>query len=161
MLNLNILNPATKGNEIRGPAVTVNDAGTGLGRGAFTSRSYSKGQIVEICPVILLDYPMRELPTPVQQIAFNWNKLCDAPENYALVLGYGSIYNHADDPNLGYSADPENQVMIYTAMRKIEKGEQLTVSYNQVPEGSESRKKDWFEIHKVEKILIKERSNGR
>ena len=140
------------------PEVYVTDTGTALGRGAFAERDFSPGDVVEVCPVILLDYSRKDLSLPVQQVVFNWSKLCDAAEKYALVLGYGSIYNHADHPNLRYSADPENLTMIYTAVHKIKQGEQLTVSYNQVPEGVEPRQRNWFEIHGVEKIEIK---NGK
>ncbi len=99
----------------------------------------------------MLDFPIKELSLPVQRVVFNWAKLCDAPEKYALVLGYGSMYNHADHPNLRYSADPENQAMIYTAVRDIKQGEQLTVSYNQVSDGAQPRKRNWFEIHRCRK----------
>ncbi len=123
----------------------VADTCTPLGRGAFAGRSYAAGEVVETAPVILLDFPIKELSLPVQRVVFNWAKLCDAPEKYALVLGYGSIYNHADHPNLRYSADPDNQAMIYTAFCEIKQGEQLTVSYNQVSDGAEPRKRNWFE----------------
>ena len=143
------------------PEVFVADTCTPLGRGAFAGRSYAAGEVVETAPVILLDFPIKELSLPVQRVVFNWAKLCDAPENYALVLGLGSIYNHADQPNLRYSADPDNQTMVYTAVREIKKGEQLTVSYNQVAPGAEPRKRNWFKIHGVEKIEIKPGSNGK
>ena len=134
------------------PKVFITDTGTTLGRGAYAAKSFSPGEVVEVSPVILLDYPFKELPVLVQQIVFNWSKLCDAEEKFALVLGYGSIYNHADDPNLQYSADPENQTLIFTAVKDIEKGKQLTVSYNQVAEGAEPRAKSWFVTNNVEKI---------
>lgn len=147
--------------KISPPNLGVADTDTGLGRGAYSGRQFLSGEVVEVCPVILVDYPFKELPTPVQRIVFNWSKLCDAHEKFALVLGYGSIYNHADHPNLRYSADPDNQTMIYTAVQKIKQGEQLTVSYNQVPEGAEPRKKDWFEANQVAKIEIKNGKNGK
>jgi hypothetical protein len=147
--------------QVLSPELYIAETGTALGRGAFAGRSYSPGEVVEVCPVILLDYSMKELSLPVQRVVFNWSKLCDSPEKYALVLGCGSIYNHTDEPNMRYSADPENQAMIYTAVREIEQGEQLTVSYNQVPEGEAPRKRNWFEIHGVEKIEIKPGSNGK
>lgn len=136
------------------PNLSVNNTGTVLGRGAFAEKTYSKGEVVEMAPVILLDYPFEELVLPVQRVVYNWSKLCDATERYALVLGYGSIYNHADDPNMRYSADQEKQALIYTAVRVIKKGEQLTVSYNQVPEGAEPRKTSWFVTNNVDKVEI-------
>lgn len=136
------------------PDLSVIDTGTVLGRAAFAEKTYSKGEIVEMAPVILLDYPFEELVLPVQRVVYNWSKLCDASEKFAFVLGYGSIYNHADDPNMRYSANQEKQALIYTAIRVIKKGEQLTVSYNQVPEGAEPRKTSWFVTNDVDKIEI-------
>jgi hypothetical protein len=137
------------------PAVYVADTGSEMGRGVYARKHFSAGDVVEISLVILLDYPHKDLPLPVQHLVFNWSKLCDAEEKFALALGYGGIYNHADQPNLRYSADPENQTMIYSAVREIKMGEQLTVSYNQVAEGAEPRKKSWFLSNKVEKIDIR------
>ena len=144
----------TTNSQLKPPRISVMDTGTVLGRGAFSERSFSAGEVVEVCPVILLDYLIQELSLPVQRVVFNWAKLCDSPEKYALVLGYGSIYNHADHPNLRYSADSDNQAMIFTAVRAIKRGEQLTVSYNQVSEGAEPRKRNWFEIHGVDQLEI-------
>lgn len=146
---------------VKSPAVYISDTGTDLGRGAYAERNFFPRDVVEVCPVILLHYPIKELSLPVQQVVFNWSKLCNASENYALVLGYGSIYNHSDHPNMRYSADPQNQAMIYTAVRDIKQGEQLTVSYNQVSEGAEPRKQSWFEIHGIDKIEIINKSNGK
>ena len=64
------------------------------GRGVFATRRYAKGDVVELCPTItldeddvtgvLLDYVFKSLKQGVR----------------LLVLGFGSLYNHSDDPNV-------------------------------------------------------------
>ena len=130
----------------------IADTGTALGRGVFAPRGFSHGEVVEIAPVILLEEPFRGLPLHVQRVVFNWGRGPDSKPIFALVLGCGSIYNHSDRPNLRYQADHERQAMIFTATRNIERGEQLTVSYDQVPEGAPPRAKSWFERNHIEKL---------
>lgn len=78
------------------------------------------------------------------------------PQKLVVSLGYGSMYNHADSPNLRYELTDDGKAMSYTALRNIDKGEQLTISYYH-PEGKEkplsnSDDKDWFARHRIEKI---------
>jgi SET domain-containing protein len=128
--------------------ISVRDTGTDLGRGVYAERSFEQGQIVEVCPVVVLEAELRSLPEPLRRIFFNWRE-----GQYAMALGYGSIYNHADEPNLEFERDFETLVMRFTAVRRIERGEQLTINYNQV-EAGKHKKKDWFKANQVEKIEI-------
>ena len=45
-----------------------------------------------------------------------------------LVLGYGMLYNHSDDPNLEYDQDDAG-VVTFFATRAIEPDEELTITY--------------------------------
>ena len=51
----------------------------------------------------------------------------------ALALGYGSLYNHSYQPNARYD-DESGQTKVFTAIRDIEAGEEITVNYNGEPE---------------------------
>ena len=132
----------------------IANTGTALGRGVFAQRAYGCGEVVEVAPVILLNEAFRELPLLVQRVVFNWGKGIDSTPIFALVLGYGSIYNHSDHPNLRYRADHSGQTMIFTATRDINHGEQLTVSYDQVAEGAPPRKESWFTRNHIEKLEL-------
>jgi len=127
-----------------------------LGRGVFAGQPFDAGQDVELAPVIVLDTTFRDLPLALQRVVFNWSRIDPSQAKFALVLGYGSLYNHSDRPNLRYRADPERQVMVFTAVRRVETGEQLTISYDQVADGASPRRKTWFERNGVEKLDLDE-----
>ena len=91
------------------------------GRGVFTTVDISKGTVIEKAPVIVL--VDRKICTTLQDYHFKWQA------NSALALGYGSLYNHQDNPSVAYIPDYTNQVMVYTALRDIKAGTELTVNY--------------------------------
>ena len=135
--------------EVSSPDVNVADTGTVLGRGAFAGRTFFPGDIVETAPVILLDLKAQPFPRAIRRLAYNWSKT-----HVALALGFGSLYNHSDQPNLRFSRDLIKQTIIFSATRDIEAGEQLTISYDYTGSGENPRDKSWFEIHQVEQIKI-------
>jgi SET domain-containing protein len=47
----------------------------------------------------------------------------------ALALGFGSIYNHSYSPNARYD-DVGRLTKVYTALRDILPGEEITINYN-------------------------------
>jgi SET domain-containing protein len=94
------------------------------GYGVFAEQSISKGEVIEECHTLrstyrddaFIDYYFAGGED--DQVALN-----------VLPLGYGCIYNHADDPNASYCFDVENNLFTYTARRLITKGEEIFVSY--------------------------------
>lgn len=111
------------------------------GKGVFAARPIGEGEIIEICPVLL--FPKKELPlidqTFLYDYYFDWG---DDDAWYALCLGYGSLYNHDYAPNAEYTMDFEAETIDFHALRPIEAGEEITVSYNGDPENKEPV---WFE----------------
>ena len=49
-----------------------------------------------------------------------------------MALGYGSLYNHSDRPNARYH-DEGGRTKVFTAIRDIGPGEEITVNYNGDP----------------------------
>jgi hypothetical protein len=60
-----------------------------------------------------------------------------------LVLGNGSIYNHADQPNAVQVFDEERFIMTYRALTKISRGEEILISYG----------KNWFS-QRYTKVMV-------
>lgn len=98
------------------------------GRGVFTSKILKKGELIEICPVIELTY--REHQSLVGHIlenyAFVWNT---KKRSVAILLGFGSLYNHSLKPNADYFKRLKDGVMLFKASRNIKAGEEITIDY--------------------------------
>ena len=64
----------------------------GKGRGVYTSQPIGKGEIIEVCPALII--PKVELPiihkTTLHDYYFLWG---DNLDECAIALGFGSIYN--------------------------------------------------------------------
>lgn len=99
------------------------------GRGIFTYEAIPKGSLIEICPVIVL--PPEQIPhlekTLLYHYYFTWG---DQQQAAAILLGFGSLYNHAVLCNAKYIMDYEQQTMDVYALRDIETGEEITFNYN-------------------------------
>lgn len=102
------------------------------GRGVFTDKFIEKGSIVEIAPVIVLNEKDTEKvhETALYYYSFMWS---DDNKKAAVVLGYGSIYNHSYSPNCEYKTFYEDRLVHFVSLRDIEAGEELTINYNHDP----------------------------
>ena len=111
------------------------------GRGVFTKTPIYKGTLIETSPVIVL--PPDEVPkihaTRLHDYYFIWGKNDD---QCAIVLGYGSIYNHDFQPNAEWHPDYKKGTLEFFALRNILAGEEIKVNYNGDPEVQKSL---WFE----------------
>jgi len=112
------------------------------GLGVFAAAPLSEGSLIEVCPVLL--FPKTQLAAVRQTILddyyFDWG---NDGEWYAFALGYGSLYNHAYQPNADYGMDFENQVIEIYALRDIDPGEEIFINYNGSPD---ARDPVWFEL---------------
>jgi SET domain-containing protein len=112
------------------------------GRGVFARKPIRKGKIIERAPIILIpvgDVFSSALRTRLADYVFVWGQ-----DTVAVVLGYGSLYNHSYHPNaLYYGSGPQTQV--FEAIRDIRAGEEITVNYNGSPS---SRRRVGFPVEK-------------
>lgn len=90
----------------------------------------AKGEIVEEAPVIII--PKNEMEcidkTVLTHYEFIWN---EETGEEAIVMGYGMIYNHSFEPNIEFHPNYEKNVMVFTALRDIKKGEEMCSNYQQ------------------------------
>lgn len=99
----------------------------GMGRGVFTGRSILVGQIIEVCPVVVLSEGTVEAALGnLQMFVFKWGK---AQDRLAIALGYGSLYNHSADPNAEFVPRYAKGEIEFRALRPIEAGEQIFIDY--------------------------------
>ena len=107
--------------------------------GVFAARAIEVGEVIEICPVLL--FPKEELEfmdkTVMYDYYFDWTE-----NEYAICLGYGSLYNHSYAPNAEYDMDFDNNTIDFYCIQPIKAGEEILVNYNGFPEDQTTV---WFE----------------
>jgi uncharacterized protein len=102
------------------------------GRGVFTTQSIAANTTIEISPVIILqqkDKPFIE-QTHLHHYVFEWGK---TKKQLAVGLGYISMYNHSYTANCVYEMDYEAATIKITTLVAINKGEELYINYNAIP----------------------------
>jgi len=124
----------------------VKDTGTPKGRGVFASKPLQPGELVEVCPVLLLRVSFDELPEDLQRVVFNWARLAGMNGVQAVALGYGSMYNHDNPANLRYEASDDGQYLRFTAAESIERDAELTINYNDTGGDVRSEADSWFRL---------------
>lgn len=111
------------------------------GRGVFAERNIKKGETIETCPVILL--PMKEFEyfkkTGLYYYFFEYSK-----KEFAVNLGYGSLYNHSFEPNSKYVFNYAKKQIKVIAIKNIAKDEEIFFNYNWNPD-DKTPLGDWFQ----------------
>lgn len=89
------------------------------GYGVFAAKTIKKGEKIEECYFIITKGGDKGL----EDFYF------DAKGKHAVFFGFGSIYNHSDDPNADYFLNIKNRVVTFKAARRIPKDQEITISY--------------------------------
>lgn len=112
------------------------------GLGVFALKDFEKGEIIESCPVLIFDTKGRKTleKTLLSHYIYPWRSTRGA----ALVLGYGSIYNHSFSPSADWKQNFKTKSMVYRALRPIKKGEEILINYNGEPD--DKSEIDWFDV---------------
>ena len=98
------------------------------GRSVFTSEDIVEGSIIEICPVIIINPSETKVihKTHLHDYYFIWDIETGSS---AIALGYGSLYNDSESPNIEFELEKSNQTIRFLALRNIQAGDELTVDY--------------------------------
>lgn len=112
------------------------------GRGVYAAIDIAEGELIEECPVVVIapDEVGHLQKTALRDYFFVWGGVGDAA---AIALGYGSLYNHAREPNAMYVRKHEAHSIAFFAVRAIHAGEEITVSYHG---GFGDRGDVWFDV---------------
>lgn len=106
-------------------------------RGVFAKTKIAKDQIIEECPLVPLSNRSRYHSDPTIINYVYANKNCDCTECkthgfiYYMVLGYGMLYNHRENPNAKWSFDYKNYIAQLIATTDIEQQEEIFISYGE------------------------------
>jgi len=111
------------------------------GRGVFARHDIKKDEIIEKCPVI--EVPKQDLSNLRESVLvtyfFYFGKKKD---RLIIALGFGSIYNHAYEPNARYKLSRTEKTLDFVALKNIKKDSEITVNYNPNPKDNNPL---WFE----------------
>lgn len=121
----------------RFPGLEVRDV-AGKGRGVFAATAIPADTLIEVCPVIVL--PKGDLQRIHESRLHDYYFLWDGEGETAIALGYGSLYNHADDSNADYEMHIEARTLHIIARRRIPAGEEICIDYTD----GQDRSTLWF-----------------
>ncbi len=106
------------------------------GKGVFAKKEIAKGKIIDVAHVLLIsnnDWDLIE-NTVLSNYSFEW----DDPNSKgtfdsAISLSISQFINHSYKPNVKYRYNYNNRSIEYITIKKISKGEEITVNYNGKP----------------------------
>ena len=101
----------------------------GKGRGVQAGRTFAEGEVIDRAPVVVLsarEWALVE-QTVLGQFAFGWD---EAKGSVAIALSHGSLFNHSYAPNVASDKDVRGKRIVFSAVRDIAPGEELTINYN-------------------------------
>jgi hypothetical protein len=114
-------------------------------RGAFATKDIKKGEIVEVCPVILEKRENVKSNTEIDNYVFSSGREGEV----AVAFGYCSLFNHDDEYNVEWQVDPQSQKVVLKATQDINKGDEMFISYGK--NYWKSRDKEVKSCHKKDK----------
>jgi len=97
------------------------------GYGVYAKKNFSTDEIIEVAP--LLKEHEDNLKGKISDYLFTISDEESEKGNYAVALGYCSLYNHSDNNNARYKVDGNN--LIIRAIKPIKKGEEIFVNYGE------------------------------
>lgn len=101
------------------------------GFGVFASEDIMEGELLEECPLFLLDMVRGEISPCMVDYRFNYPKSSDWTHQ-AISWGYGSLYNHSNDANADWRNSEKNNTFEFYATKNIKKGEEIFLYYGGV-----------------------------
>ena len=96
------------------------------GIGVFAKREIAKGDVVEHCPVLVLEAEDARIATEgsLSGYVYDWED-----GRSAVALGCGSLYNHDAEPSAQYRTGDDGRSLLLVATRDIAAGEEITIDY--------------------------------
>ena len=112
------------------------------GFGVFAEKEIKKGQVIEQCYFILTQGNDQHLEDFYFEAKPKQVKRKQTKRKYAVFLGYGSIYNHSEDPNADYTINHNKRIATIKSRKTIKKNEEILISYGD----------DWFKCRGIKEV---------
>jgi SET domain-containing protein len=100
------------------------------GYGVFAAKTIKKGELIEECYMLVTNGGDRGL----EDFYFDVNG------KYGIFTGFGSIYNHSDDPNADYVIKRKMCIVTIKAIKTIPKEKEIFITYGNEWFSSRGRK---------------------
>jgi SET domain-containing protein len=97
------------------------------GWAVFCSEPIPKGRVFETSPIIMLEgkHSNRLTPTSINEYQFEFRG-----KSTALVLGYGSLYNHSKKANCDYRINKRSRTYSFYSTKPIPANTEITHNYH-------------------------------
>lgn len=99
------------------------------GWGVFAKEFINTDEIIEICPIITLPIIKGESTSLLIDYRFNFPSGTPEWSEQVIALGYGSIYNHSDNPNANWYSNNIGRTFQFFAIKPIQPGDEILVYY--------------------------------
>jgi hypothetical protein len=120
---------------IRGSGGKIEARFSGVhGYGVFAKEPIAEGELIEECKLLKLGWRAEFMKDPVLQ-EYVWGNNCDCEEcktygrTQYLGLGFGSLYNHAEQTNTHQKVDFVKETITIYAQRDIAADEEIFLKY--------------------------------
>ncbi|MHA1679691.1 MAG: SET domain-containing protein-lysine N-methyltransferase [Promethearchaeota archaeon] len=114
------------------------------GRGLIATKNIPKDTIIDIAHLIFIsDKEYQTIKnTSLDNYVFEWDPP-DGGDRWVIAMSPCEFMNHSYDPNIKYVYNYNNSTIIFSAIKDVKKGEELTTNYNGNEEGKDPV---WFEV---------------
>lgn len=99
------------------------------GLGVFASDYIKHGEVFEECPIHDLKIIKGESSGVLIDHRFNWPQGQSEWDRQVISWGWGSLYNHSNNPNASWRSNIQNQTFEFYALRDINPSEEIFVYY--------------------------------
>ena len=107
------------------------------GLGVFATAPIAKGEVIELCPYIVIDDDDLQEANRLNDYLYNSP---DRVGDYLCVMGFGMLYNHGNPANAEWQIDDDNRFVRFSALCDIEAGAEIVDDYGE--EYWDTRKED-------------------
>ena len=96
--------------------------------GVFSSQEIKKGEVIDVCPFLSFPQTSEEKIPVFSNYTFCFPR-SEVWTTHALVMGYGSYYNHSENPNVDWYTDEDNKTFVFFALQDVDKDKELFINY--------------------------------
>lgn len=102
----------------------------GKGRGVIATEDIKSGETIEVCPVIFISEAEASFIKNSEVLKFYCLEETSVKKS-CVMFGYGSIYNHSENPNadIEYNEKKPENYLTFKAIKDIKAGEEILFDY--------------------------------